>query len=32
MTEEDLDLDREMEYTFDVDEPMAEPRDPVGDV
>ena len=30
-TEEDLDLDREIEYAFDVEEPMAG-RAPTGDV
>ena len=31
LTEEDLDLDREIEYAFDVEEPMAG-RVPTGDV
>jgi hypothetical protein len=31
-TEEDLDLDREIEYAFDADEPLGGTRGPVGDV
>jgi hypothetical protein len=32
-TENELDLDREIEYAFDADEPMGAPaRGPVGDV
>ena len=32
LAEEDLDLDREIEYTFDAEEPITSTRGPVGDV
>jgi DNA-directed RNA polymerase subunit beta' len=31
-TEEDLDMEREIEYAFDTDEPLGSPRGPLGDV
>jgi hypothetical protein len=31
-TEDDLDMDREIEYAFDTDEPLTGTRGPVGDV
>jgi hypothetical protein len=30
--EDDLDMDREIEYAFDTDEPLAGGRGPLGDI